>query len=358
MNYENSKGKRFTGYLSIREDSILPYVLVIPEDLGDGKELVVESLNLEGTNMIEKITPHVIEQLKGMVEIIDDAPILIPFTPDVRGGIPYYQQLSRECFQKSNNGKYEINYPRIDLQIINTINNAKRKIKQETGKNVADKIFLSGYSSSGVFAQRFALIHPEIVGRLLVGGASGTIPLPTTDFEYPLGTKDFRELFGSDFNEDEYKKIQFAYYVGELEAKTPSWEFDIDGEPIERDKNGQILNNNQIIPPMHDMSFYPRSIDSKRGKNQRQILGEDLSQRHKNCIEYYEKNGYKITSKIYRGAEHKGIFGKSNPSSEILLKDITLFYENGKDFQKDIVGVEEISMKPQRQREQKSDKEK
>ena len=109
---------------------------------------------------------------------------------------------------------------------------------------------------------------------------------------------------------------------------------------------------------MHDMSFYPRSIDSKRGKNQRQILGEDLSQRHKNCIEYYEKNGYKITSKIYRGAEHKGIFGKSNPSSEILLKDITLFYENGKDFQKDIVGVEEISMKPQRQREQKSDKEK
>lgn len=357
MKYENSKGKKFIGYLSLGAKAVLPYILVIPEDLDEEKEVVVESLNFEGTDIIDKIAPHVIEQLKGMVEVIDDAPILIPFTPDVRGGIPYYQQLSRECFQNANNGEYEINYPRVDLQIINTINNAKNKIKKETGKNVADKIFLNGYSSSGVFAQRFALIHPEIVGRVLIGGASGSIPLPTTDFEYPLGIKDFRQLFGTDFNEDEYRKIQFAYYVGELEAKTPAWERDIEGEPIERNQNGQAINDNQIIPPMHDMSYYPRSIDIQRGKYQRQILGEDLSQRHKNCIEYYEKNGYNITSKIYRGAEHKGIFSRSNPSFESLLKDIILFYRNGESFAKeDIGGVEEISMKPQRQREQKLDK--
>lgn len=356
MKYENSKGKKFIGYLSLGTNEILPYILVIPEDLEQEKEVVVESLNFEGTDIIDKITPHVIEQLKEMIEVFDDAPILIPFTPDIRGGVPYYQQLSRECFQNANNGEYEINYPRVDLQIINTINNAKSKIKTETGKNVADKIFLNGYSSSGVFAQRFALIHPEIVGRVLIGGASGSIPLPTTDFEYPLGIKDFRQLFGTDFNEDEYRKIQFAYYVGELEAKTPAGERDIEGKQIERNQNGQAINDNQIIPPMHDMSYHPRSIDIQRGKHQRQILGEDLSQRHKNCIEYYEKNGYNITSKIYRGAEHRGIFSRSNPSFETLLKDMILFYREGKSFAKDIAGVKEINMKPQRQREEKLDK--
>jgi len=356
MNYENSRGKKSRGYLLLGEKSVLPYMLIIPENLDDEKELVVESLNFEGTNQIDRIAPRVIEQLKGMVEVIDDAPILIPFTPDVRGGVPYYQQLSRECFEKARNEDYKIEYPRVDLQIIATINNAKEKIKQKTGRNVADKIFLNGYSSSGVFAQRFALIHPEIVGRVLIGGASGSIPLPTTDFEYPLGIKDFRQLFGSDFNEDEYRKIQFAYYVGELETKTPAWECDIDGKPVERDQNGQIINHDQIIPPMHDMSYYPRSIDIQRGKHQREILGEDLSQRHKRCIEYYEKNGYNITSKIYRGAEHRGIFSRSNPCFQTLLRDIILFYRKGESFTKDILGVDEISMQPQRQREQKSDK--
>ncbi len=356
MKYANSKGKKFIGYLSLGEKGILPYILVIPENLNEGKELIVESLNFEKTNIINKIVPHVIEKLKDMVEVIDDAPILIPFIPNVIGGIPYYQQLSRECFQDASNGEYKINYPRIDLQIINTINNARDKIQQETGRKVTDKIFLNGYSSSGVFAQRFALIHPEIVGRVLIGGASGSIPLPTADFDYPIGIKDFKQLFGVDFNEKEYRKIQFAYYVGELETKTPAWEYDIEGRKIERNQNGQIMNNNQIIPPMHDMSYYPRSIDHQRGKNQRQILGKDLAQRHKKCIEYYEKNGYNITSKIYRGAEHKGIFSLSNPCFETLLRDIILFYTNGESFAKDISEVEEISMKPQRQREQKLDK--
>lgn len=354
-NYVNSKGKKIIGYLEFGETGSLPYILVLPEGMEEGKEVIVESLNYEGTNIKEKIIPHVVNQLKGMVEMIDDAPILIPFVPDVKGGIPYYQQLARECFENASDGKYTIDYPRVDLQVINTIDNAKKQIKEVTGKDVADKIFLNGYSSSGVFAQRFALIHPEIVGRALIGGASGTIPLPTTNFEYPLGIKDFKELFGKEFNEEEYKKIQFAYYVGELETTTPAYEYDIDGRKIERNQEGQRTDLNRIVPPMHDMSYFPRSVDIQRGRYQRQVLGEDLAQRHKTCIKWYEENGYNITSKIYRGAEHRNIFSRSNPTFETLLRDIILFYKNGESFAKDIVGVEEISMNPQRQRENECD---
>lgn len=113
---------------------------------------------------------------------------------------------------------------------------------------------------------RFALIHPEIVGRALIGGASGSIPLPTQYMDYPLGIKDFKELFGTEFNEEEYKKIQFAYYVGEMEAKRPATEYDTEGKRIQRDEHGQMIDTSQIIPPMHDMSYFPRSIDVRERK--------------------------------------------------------------------------------------------
>lgn len=336
MNYINSKGIHFTFYLSTETQEILTYLLVVPQNLQDGKELIVEALNFETTNILSKIIPYAIQHVKDMVEIFDDAPIIIPFIPTNSKGIPYYQQLSRECFVKPSNKEYKIAYPRIDLQVVNTINNAKEAVKLHTKKNVLSKIFLSGYSTSGVFAQRFALIHPEIVGRVLIGGASGSIPLPSVAFDYPIGIKDFNQLFDTDFNKTEYKKIQFAYYVGELEANVPA---------VGRYLNEQILEDYGQIPPMHDMSFHPRSIDSQIAKKQRAMLGKSLSERHTNCLKYYEMNGYNITSKIYRGADHIGIFTRNNPSLDVLLKDIRKFYKNNDKFHDDVCGVKEISMK-------------
>lgn len=227
-----------------------------------------------------------------------------------------------------------------------------------TSRRIADKIFLNGYSSSGVFAQRFALLHPEVVGRALIGGASGTIPLPTEDFGYPLGIKDFKELFGVQFDETEYKKIQFAYYVGELETKTPSWEHDISGNKVKRDSEGNLTDKTQIIPPMHDMSYYTRSTPLDMGGQQRNILGQDLQDRWKKCLEYYEQKGYHITHKIYRGAEHKGIYDiNMNPVAGSVIRDIKKFYKENQDFSQDTAGVQEISMKFQREREGNLDEE-
>lgn len=356
--YTNSKGKKFKGYLIINDSKLngtLSYMLAVPENLEEGKELIVESLNFEGTDIIDSISQKAYKDLIDELEIIDDAPIMIPFLPDVEGGRPYYQQLSRECFVNSKQSEYTIDYPRVDLQVINSIEDAKQIIEQATSKKVAKKVFLNGYSSSGVFAQRFALIHPEIVSRALIGGAAGSIPLPTEEFPYPIGIKDFKELFGREFNEEEYKKIKFAYYVGELEAKDPAWEFDTYGNPIKRDSKGTAIDSSQIIPPMHDMSFMKRSIDTEIGILQREKLGQDIQERWKNCIEYYKQNGYSITHKIYRGAEHKGIYFKNmNLFADIVLKEMKSFYESGTEFAQDISSVEEISMKPQRERDNKT----
>ena len=76
---------------------------------------------------------------------------------------------------------------------------AREKIKQLSGKKVSDKIFLNGYSASGVFAQRFALIYPEVIDNCLVGGAAGTIPIPSDDLEYPLRNKKLSRTFWKRF---------------------------------------------------------------------------------------------------------------------------------------------------------------
>lgn len=107
--YTNSNGKNFVVYpIQGNQNDTLSYMLVIPEGLQDGKELVVESLNYEGTNIFENIVQHEQNNIRRMLEIVEDAPIMIPFLPDVKGGRPYYQQLSRECFEESVDDEYSV----------------------------------------------------------------------------------------------------------------------------------------------------------------------------------------------------------------------------------------------------------
>ena len=347
--YINSTGTKFIGHLILnpKGDKALPYLLVVPKELDNGKNVVLESVNYEGTNDPMRIADRVIEGLRGTVEIVDDAPILIPFVPDVKGGRPYYQQLSRECFE----GEYPIDFDRVDLRVLETLNEAKELIAREHKKETAEKVFLNGYSSSGVFAQRFAMLHPEIVDRALIGGAAGTIPIPNETLEYPFGTKDFKELFGKEFNLEAYKKIEFAYYVAELEANKTAWEFDIDGKVVKRDKDGNPTDKTQAIAPMHDMSYLVRSTGIKQGREQRALWGKELAERYENCIKYYMDNGYNISSKIYKGSTHRGIYSSSNPSRFGVLRDIIGFYKHHKPLEKDEYSAETISMDKQRERE-------
>ena len=347
--YINSKGKKFIGRLILnpKGDEALPYILVVPRELDNGKNVVLESVNYEGTNDPIRIADRVIEGLRGTVEIVDDAPILIPFVPDVKGGRPYYQQLSRECFE----GEYPIDFDRVDIRVLETLKEARELIAEEYKKETADKVFLNGYSSSGVFAQRFAMLHPEVVDRALIGGAAGTIPIPNETLEYPFGTKDFKEMFDKEFNLEAYKKIEFAYYVAELEANKVAWEFDIEGKVVKRDKAGNPTDKTQAIAPMHDMSYLVRSTGVKQAREQRALWGKEIAERYENCIKYYMDNGYNISSKIYKGSTHGGIYSSSNPSRLGVLKDIIGFYKYHKPLEKDEYSADAISMDKQRERE-------
>lgn len=289
------------------EEINIPYVLAIPENVKEGSRMAVESNNCDFDGRIEQdsnllLLKNALDTARQLSNSIQNSstPILIPILPtsipSQNSSFLYFQQLADECFRLNENNPFY----RLDLQVEKVIEEAKERILKMTDVTIDDKIFLNGYSSSGVFAQRFALIHPELIDTLCVGGASGSIPFPSQidgiethfSFDYPLGTRNYEELFGKKFDEETYKNIKFRYYVGELEEQRTTKERQDDfGNPA----------------PMHDMSYFDASVPTPVGICQRTVFGTSLIERATNQTELLTNLGYDITHEIIKGRGHNDV---------------------------------------------------
>ncbi len=270
-------------------DNDIPYLLVFPETIEDNYILALETINLESNKENELINDGLYRGFN-LSNLLSDfkSPVIIPIIPSVEGGVPYYQQLSKECFQKS------AKYQRIDQQVVKIIEASKKYIFNKTKIQGEEKIFINGYSSSGVFAQRFCLLHPELVDMACIGGASGSIPLPIKNLGYPLGLSGYRELTGKDFNLDAYQQIKFRYYVGELDAL---------------EKSSKRYTEMMELAPMHDMSYMERSVPSSVGQQFRKYFGQEMIERSINQEQFLTNMGIDITQKIILGRSHSNNLG-------------------------------------------------
>lgn len=312
--YKTISNKFGNTNLYICQINDLEYIIGIPEKLKDNAEMVVEIYN-SGDREKDKYSDNVKQAIndrgnhieKIYKDFMADFPVVVPIVPCLKG-LPDFQQMSVEAVKT-----YQIH-----KKVKECIDDSKIQIEQITGKKVQDKIFLGGYSASGVFAQRFALAYPELINRVLIGGAAGTIPVPTKKIKFPIGIQDYKEVFGKEFDFDAYKQIQFGYYVAEKENEEPG-NFDINGD--------KITINTQIAAPMHDMSF--RSVTTPQDVciTQRQLLGKTLNERYKNAIKANKIYGIDIEGIVVSDSTHKFIFDSSKtPASKFLLQQIKNFY--------------------------------
>lgn len=279
-------------FLAIDSDNgiNIPSILAIPLSNEVNNQIVVEANNLESEDS-KKTLEQGIQTGYRLACLTRDLPalIIIPLIPSHKN-YPYLQQLSIECFDIPKGDK---NY-RIDEQVVRIINKSKVILKNEVGLTASDKIFLNGYSSSGVFAQRFALLHPDVVETACIGGTSGSIPVPTKDLSYPLGIADYEQLTGKEFDFENYSKIKFRYYVGELETQN---------------KSNTRVDDFGNLAPMHDMSYFNRSVPVDVGKKQREIFGKDMFSRAKRTIQVLKSLGIDIQHEIILGRGHNNTDG-------------------------------------------------
>jgi pimeloyl-ACP methyl ester carboxylesterase len=85
-----------------------------------------------------------------------------------------------------------------------------------------DRILIQGFSASGMFANRFTILHPDRVKAATIGSPGGwpILPVPSHNEEplpYPAGIADLEALTGLPFDSETYKAIPQLIYMGSLD---------------------------------------------------------------------------------------------------------------------------------------------
>ena len=152
-------------------------------------------------------------------KIADELGVVLLVPAFIRPGDDWYiytQALDRDTLTTER-----ADLKRIDLQLIAMIDLARAELSAD-GIPTDEKIFIQGFSASGMFANRFTLLHPERVKAATIGSPGGwpIAPVSMVDGEalpYPAGIADLESLTGIPFDSAKYNAIPQLIYMGSLD---------------------------------------------------------------------------------------------------------------------------------------------
>lgn len=201
-------------------------------------------------------------------------PLLVPVFPRSESQWQIYTHaLDRDVMVQTNTS-----LERLDLQLLAMVEDAGERLK-EMGFNTSAQFFMTGFSASGTFVNRFAAIHPEKVKALAAGGVNGLLILPRAEINneqlnYPIGTADFQVLFNKAFDFAAFKETPQFLFMG-------------------------ALDDNDAVP-------YADAFDPDEQELIFRTLGKEMQpMRWKNCQEIYEKDGINAQFKTYEDVGHE-----------------------------------------------------
>lgn len=110
---------------------------------------------------------------------------------------------------------------RIDLQLIAMVDFARTELGRQ-GFQVDEKILVQGFSASGMFANRFIILHPDRVKAATIGSPGGWPIAPVIRYNgeqllYPAGIADLETLTGIPFDSAAYNAVPQLIYMGSLD---------------------------------------------------------------------------------------------------------------------------------------------
>jgi hypothetical protein len=198
------------------------YFLFLPKGthLNDSTFLMVETNN-NGTNDTmayhEKGARHCARR-SGVGNFVSrklKLPFLVPVFPRSATHWQYYTHaLDRDALLARDWG-----IARLDLQLLAMIADARKKLST-FNIVLKKKFFITGFSASGSFANRFAALHPEEIQATASGGINAMAILPLNAIQnkklnYPLGLNDFKKITGKEANVEAFRKLPMLLYMGE-----------------------------------------------------------------------------------------------------------------------------------------------
>jgi pimeloyl-ACP methyl ester carboxylesterase len=110
-------------------------------------------------------------------------------------------------------------YKRIDLQLIRMIDDARESLRAG-GLRLDKRVFMFGFSASGMFTNRFAFLHPERVKAAAFGSPGGWAIAPVASWKgkalpYPIGVADFKAVSGKAFDIRRLKQVPLFLFMGD-----------------------------------------------------------------------------------------------------------------------------------------------
>jgi dienelactone hydrolase len=133
--------------------------------------------------------------------------VLVPLFP--RTAEVYVHALTRDALATKTPS-----IARVDLQLIAMIDHARALL----GKGVRPRVLMSGFSASGSFTSRFAMLHPDRVLAAAVGSPGGWPIAPADDLTYPVGISDVLSLTGSKVDLAKVRTVSFFMFIGDADA--------------------------------------------------------------------------------------------------------------------------------------------
>jgi dienelactone hydrolase len=249
---------------SLKELNLNTPIFVLPNNTGT----VNDSIEIHEKSVLDHL------QYFGVIVKMLHTPMLVPVFPRPRTNWKIYTHaLDRDVMTTDIK---ELN--RLDLQLISMINDARELLKKK-GITVQDKIFIMGFSASGQFANRFTLLHPELVKASAVGSPGGMPMVPVKIFNgkplrYPIGIDDFSAVTGSEFNSSEARNVDIDFFLGD------------------QDKNDAVVYRDAFEEEDEDLIM----------KN----FGTSLQERWEKCRKIYEENNFtRAKFTLYPGVDHK-----------------------------------------------------
>ena len=180
-------------------------LLVIPNNTGTGND----DLAVHEKNVKQKMAQ--VDPAFGKLKV----PVLMPVFPRPATDWKIYTQAPDRDSLLTEKAEFK----RFDLQLAAMIEHARARFAAENIKT-DERVWMYGFSAAGMFVNRFAFLHPDMVKAVASGSPGGWAIAPSEKFNgkalrYPLGTGDFKTVTGKKLDSKNLRKVAFFIFMGE-----------------------------------------------------------------------------------------------------------------------------------------------
>jgi dienelactone hydrolase len=197
-----------------------PYILYVPKSPRAEHLLVVPNntgFTTADLALVRASASCEVRRQAALAEKIG-APLLVPLFP--RPEAPgeddnlYLHALTRAAMTADASA-----LKRVDVQLLAMADDARRVLAAK-GIAVDGRLLLSGFSASGSFVNRFAVLHPARALAVACGSPGGWPIAPVADaggeaLPYPVGVADVAALTGEAVDARALKRVAWFFYLGE-----------------------------------------------------------------------------------------------------------------------------------------------